>query len=732
MTNCNLTENEWWKNFRAGLRFEVEAILDRLRLPDKGRRYVYRALANPSRRTRSGVANLSGAYPSQKMGVTLGFESRTLEFSQIVSDEVDPFVRAYVTQLPEIKLSYRNEKTGRISGYLQRPDLLEIYEDRIDIVECKPEKVLQGWLHERTGFVYLDKDDRWRCPAAEQASSELGLNYRIVSERHISPVRIKNFSFLTDYVHTAHDHGRGRNLQAIKNLVSQQRRLSIEQVIDLLRGQIIVSDIYRAIATGVVAVDLDKSLLLHHDRTFLFSTVADLEAHKLSAEAISNAKPWMIKSELLLKDGAQLNWDGRNWTLLNLGHTKVTLNHANDIKEVDRFLFDNFVTQGSILIVDADESTDQKSDASHKLLQKASQKDISVALKAYRLILPFRDAHSKTSPSRSVRRYLSMWRNAEAAYGNGFIGLIPNYSSSGNRLSRIDPTVMQIVQQQTLEHYATTKNSKRNHVHGRIVELCQKALATPPSYAWFCRYISKLPAYELKKAREGRKAAYNLEPRHESNSQSTLPNSAVAFFSAHLDHTELEIELRCSSTGVALGRPWLSTLVDGATKVVLAWYLTWDPPSYRSALMVFRDCVRRHNRLPFEVLVDGGKDMASIWFETTCAFFNVIITRRPAGKPRFGSQGERVFGTINTTFLYNCAGNTQLRKNVRQMTPEVDPNHQAVWTMGALIEAFELYMEHYEGLPHRGVLASPREAMKRGLYLAGERPERKFSTTRIS
>jgi putative transposase len=195
---------------------------------------------------------------------------------------------------------------------------------------------------------------------------------------------------------------------------------------------------------------------------------------------------------------------------------------------------------------------------------------------------------------------------------------------------------------------------------------------------------------------------------------------------AYLDHTEIELETRCSKTSVLLGRPWLSTLVDDHSGDTLAWHLTWDPPSYRSVLMVMRDCVQRHGRLPDEIVVDGGKDMASTWFEVTCAYYCVTITRRPAGKARFGSRGERAFGTIDTTFLSNCLGNTQLRKNVRQMTPEVDPNHTAVWTMGALIDAFELYFDHYRNLVHRELLVCPRVARERSVLAGSGRAERRI------
>jgi putative transposase len=716
-----------WNKFRAGFHNEVEAIMAKAAISPKGRNYVFRALENPSRRTRSGVANVSGAYPSQKMGMSIGFESRTLEFSRIVANEANPLVRGYVAQLPQLKLAYKCGKTGRKMAYLQRPDLLELYEDHIEVVECKPQSVLRAWLQDRPGFLFQDEQGEWRCPPAEEACAELGLNYRIVCERDLPPRRIKNFGLLIDYIQTGYDHGRDRHIRKITDVLRASRRLSIEDVLSQLGAEITVDDLYRAIAIGMVSVDLDECSLVDHERTFLYSSEATMQAYKTSASAISGAATWMRKSVVDLKPGTRLNWDGRVWDLLNLGLTKVTLHDAGIMRELERMQFDHLLRTSAILPADeAPVQIDCQVAESHRILQDASPNDLARALRAYHEILPYRQGLATKLANRSVRRYLCKWRKAEAAVGNGFLGLLPHYAASGNRVPRIDTAVMKIVKKQTTDHYETTKKSKRNHVHERIVAQCERDGLPAPSYAWYCRYIKRMPAYELKKAREGRKAAYNLEPRQENDGSITDSRADAPWQKAYLDHTELELETRCSSTSALLGRPWLTTLVDDNSADILAWHLTWDPPSYRSVLMTLRDCVERHGRMPSEIVVDGGKDMASTWFETVCAFFSVTITRRPAGKARFGSRGERIFGTIDTSFLHNCLGNTQLRKNVRQMTPEVDPNHKAVWTIGALRDAFEQYFEHYRNLPHRELLVCPRVAMERGVLAGSGRAERRI------
>lgn len=99
----------------------------------------------------------------------------------------------------------------------------------------------------------------------------------------------------------------------------------------------------------------------------------------------------------------------------------------------------------------------------------------------------------------------------------------------------------------------------------------------------------------------------------------------------------LDLELRCKSTGQNLGRPWMTLLVDTYSRRILGLRLTFDPPSYRSCMMVIRDCVRRHSRLPQVLDVDGGREFDSVYFESLLARYELTKKTRPPAKARFGS-----------------------------------------------------------------------------------------------
>jgi putative transposase len=136
-------------------------------------------------------------------------------------------------------------------------------------------------------------------------------------------------------------------------------------------------------------------------------------------------------------------------------------------------------------------------------------------------------------------------------------------------------------------------------------------------------------------------------------------------------------------------------------------------------------CVKRFGRFPHTLIVDGGKEFASVYFETLVARYSGLKKTRPGAKPRFGSVIERLFGTTNTELVYTLLGNTQAAKRVRQMTKDIDPKRQAVWTLGDLYAFLcEWAYEVYDQMEHPALGQSPRDAFLQGLSRTGEREHR--------
>ena len=90
----------------------------------------------PSRRVSSKVGNVSGRYPSKKMGVIIQFESHRNELALIYCMEYDPNVLEYYDQPPKIKLQYE-ALNGRKIVVLHTPDFFVIRRNCAGWEECK-------------------------------------------------------------------------------------------------------------------------------------------------------------------------------------------------------------------------------------------------------------------------------------------------------------------------------------------------------------------------------------------------------------------------------------------------------------------------------------------------------------------------------------------------------------------------------------------------------------------
>ena len=370
-----------------------------------------------------------------------------------------------------------------------------------------------------------------------------------------------------------------------------------------------------------------------------------------------------------------------------------------------------------------------------ELVLRASEDDLRIAVQRLAIIRPWlngqqacaepmaADTQSPVSV-RTLRNWKANYQKAERLWGSGFIGLIPQWSCSGNRTRRLGQTTIDLMSEVIEEHYENIKRKHIKIVYGELVLQCEEKGLTAPDYKTFREEIRRRPQYQQTVAREGKRAAYGRKQFYWELELTTPRHGERPLEMAHLDHTTLDIELSCSKTGQVLGRPWATFLVDAFSRRILAILLTFDPPSYRSCMMILRECVRRHNRLPQTVIVDNGREFESVYFEALLARYECTKKSRPYAEPHFGSVCERLFGTSNTQFVHNLTGNTQATKQARTMTMTTDPRRHANWTLSTLHECLcEWAYEVYEQIDHPALGQSPRQAYEIGLSQSGCRPQ---------
>ncbi len=645
--------------------------------------------APPARRVESRAGNVSVRYPSRKMGVVIQAESHRNELAAVYAMEHDPQVLAFYDQPPPLKLTYL-APSGRRVGVLHTPDFFVLRVDSICWEEWKLEAELER-LAEVMPARYVRSSTGWSCPPGEAVAAAWGFAYRVRSSAEIDWVFQRNFQFLADYLHPTCPSVAPAVTARVLARVAAQPGISLAELLANAEGW--SSDqIYTLLAHDALGIDLHTAPLAEPERVAIFPD-------RLSAQSASPQRAPATTGRLSLAPTA-------------FAPSTPALAPTTDTAAG----FDAAV---------------QTNGEGQELLARANPAALAEANRRYALITPLlhgRPAAAESPPARTLRLWMAAFRAAQARYGAGYLGLLPRAAARGNRTPRLPEATRQLLADVITTWYETPTQPSKLSVYGRLLQLCAERGLLAPSYTTFAAALRNRPRYHQTLQRQGTRAAYAHEPWYWELSLTTPRHGDRPFEIVHLDHTEVDLELVCGRTGRSLGRPWLTFLVDAYSRRVLALSLSFDPPSYRACMHILRRCVHCHGRLPQILVVDGAKEFASIYLESLLARYEVVKKTRPGAKPRFGAVIERLFGTTNTTFVYNLVGNTQLTRQVRQVTASLNPQHLARWSLDSLDRALHRWIDEvYDVADHPALGQSPQACFVAGLAQGGERRHRQIA-----
>jgi putative transposase len=667
------------------------------------------------------------------MGCTIQFESHKVELWAIYTMEHDASVLEYYDQPCQLEMHYLS-RSGHNKTVSHTPDFLVLRQDGVWLEEWKPEDKLLELTLTQPHRYGRDERGKFHCPPGEEAARRLGLGYRVRSSAELPPRTIRNLIFLEDYFVAPPVP---EVVQArVMGLVEAHPGISLAAVQEQA-GDASLDVLFAMIAQGHLYVDLDAMPLIEHEAVRLYLNRATAEAHALllasSAHATAGADTASLSRHLALSANMRVLWDGRIWTLVNLGESRVTLRSEEDmLTDVPLQDFLGRLDAGQITIPRAVSANalPQMHPEALALWRKASERDLEIANQRHQFVLAYRDerrttVNGITVPVRTLRSWVNRYTEAEARYGVGYVGLLPRTAHSGNRTPRAPRDTHELLESFITDYFETPTQPHARAVYRQYCYECGKRDLPALSERTFYRRLGLRRGLTQTARRKGKRAAYQEQPWYWELLYTTPRHGDRPWEIVHLDHTQLDIEL-VSSLGTALGRPYATFATDAYSRRLLACYLSFDPPSYRSCMMVLRACVRRYERFPQIVVVDGGPEFKSTYFESLLARYSCTRKTRPSAEPRAGSVIERLFGTTNTEFVHNLLGNTQASKQPRGLSKAVDPKRQAVWPLPEFYERLcEWAYQIYDQDVHETLGTSPREAYATGLALSGERNHRR-------
>lgn len=693
---------------------ELEDYFDRAKLFGAAVEVINRIRSShPQRRVASGKSNVASRFSSKKMGLVIQAESHNNELPAVISWEFDENTYEFWDQPQGLKISYLGEK-GWVT-HTTVPDYFLLQEDFTGWVECKTEQELQQKRDSGSQLFTKDEQGNWRCPAGEAAAAKFGLQFMVRSSADNNTTFVRNMVFLADYMDARCPAVPESDAKSILEIFEKDAWHEVKVLID---AGYKADHIYKLIADQRLHFDVHNQLLARTHLTVIFrdsSAAAALQLH-IQSQNDSSKNSAVIN----LDPGESFIWDGVVWTIVNRGDKSLYIRNSDNIyQDLKYSTVCQLVADGTITGLNKGNSgTSRKVE---EILRSASPDSHKRATERYHQIF-LDDPSQVTVSERSLRRWKQMYRDAELVYGYGYIGLLSTVVNRGNRNSKIEPRVREIANEVINEFYLKPNGRSATACWGEVELRCSEEGLTPLSEKSFLAHIKKLCSNDVKTVREGAKAAYSKSPFIWYLEQTTPRHGDRVFEIGHIDHTELDLQLVDSKYGSNLGKVWLTVLLDAHTRMVLAWVLSYESPSYRSCMAVIQSCVKRHNRVPKFFVIDQGSEFRSVYFESLLARLESHKKERPGSKPRFGSVIERFFGVNNQTFIHNLQGHNKALQNPRVLSGSHDPRKLAVWTLPTFKLAFQSYIENaYSKMEHAALGVSPETAMAISLDQSGHR-----------
>lgn len=189
-----------------------------------------------------------------------------------------------------------------------------------------------------------------------------------------------------------------------------------------------------------------------------------------------------------------------------------------------------------------------------------------------------------------------------------------------------------------------------------------------------------------------------------------------------IDHTPVDVLLVSAIDGEVLGRPYLTLIIDVATRMVAGYFISWDRPGARSVAMALLCAVGPKGPLlerlgltgdwpvcglPVALHSDNAAEFAkSVAYRRACDSSDIERQLRDIGKPRDGAHIERLIGTMMARCHF-LPGTTF--SNIRQRE-KYDSAGNATLTIEELEKWLVEQILDYHERRHGGLGCSPRQA----------------------
>lgn len=315
---------------------------------------------------------------------------------------------------------------------------------------------------------------------------------------------------------------------------------------------------------------------------------------------------------------------------------------------------------------------------------------------------------------------VSRWRRQFRECDENINALLDRVALKGNRESRLHSEVEDLVERCIQELYLTPERRNmetvlaaiNQHIDAANLQRISSEHLPRVGYSCLRTRIKEIPAYDVWASRYGKRAADVKFRSSGLGEQASLPLER-----ASIDHCRLDVFVVDEQTGLPLGRPWLTVILDECTRMVLGYSLSFDDPS---AMTVMR--ALRHAMLPKDedpnllnawpawgvirtLVVDNGLEFHGFSLDHATGRFGTTVQTCPRRQPWYKGKIERYFRTVMSDLLSEIPGRTF--SNVLERG-DYDSAKHAVITLESLNRVLKIWtVDFYHQRRHSALSETP-------------------------
>ena len=290
----------------------------------------------------------------------------------------------------------------------------------------------------------------------------------------------------------------------------------------------------------------------------------------------------------------------------------------------------------------------------------------------------------------TLRLWFKLWNEN----GRDVRLLLPAYHRRGNRASRYAvstvadrPDTYQCMDLAISDAFLTMPRRNKDYAYQAYRRLCaDNGVADVVHFSTFCTRIkTKVDAFEEYRARNGSRAAYLRFHVFHRTKPPERPLEEV-----EVDHCLIDVFAIHPVTGKNLGRPWLTAILDRATRVILGVHLSFAPPSYATLMRAMAHAMWPKDLSGIDglqhdwpchgvwdmIFTDNGKEFHSHSLMTTAALMQFTVVHLPAKHPWLKGAIERLWRTMGIQ-VYSLMEGATLSKTLGPLRPRRAGQHVA-------------------------------------------------------